>query len=316
MLPTTKLTPPHFHRHLGDVSPRSAARAMARRLIQLIAALAASSVTAFQLPRTLAPTRHRARTHAPVASAVSLLRVAHRVSDLAAVSAFYSETLGLATLEEGSCADGRARRLLGSTAAALQLELRQSDGPAGFSQDGAYRGLSARVPDVAAAADAAASFGGSVLVAPSLVLYGPSLVPEEEDQVLTNVTQALVADPAGFPLLLFQDEACAGKGELCAARLDVTAWKPSQDWWAGRGLATLRWQSNLPREASIVVTVGPPGKEAGPCGVIGEGCAVLQLRYVFSAPDVVQAGGLEAIVLSGGADIEGEPNGYPLVVEG
>lgn len=289
---------------------------METRVTQLVKVLAVASATALELPRALAPTHHRARTRAPVASAMSLLRVAHSVSDLGAVCAFYSETLGLTTMEEGSCADGRARCLLGSAATALQLELRQSDGPAGFSEDGAYRGLSARVPDVAAAAEAAASSGGSVLIAPAVVKYGPSLVPEEEDQVLTNVTQALVADPAGFPLLLFQDESCAGQGELCAARLDVTAWKPSEDWWAGRGLATLRWQSNLPRETSIVVTVGQPGGVAGPCGLIGGGSAVVQLRYVYSAPDVVQSGGLEALVLAGGADTGGEPNGYPVVVEG
>jgi catechol 2,3-dioxygenase-like lactoylglutathione lyase family enzyme len=254
---------------------------------------------------------------APVASAVTLQRVAHSVSDMSAVCAFYAETLGLATLEEGTCADGRTRCLLGGDAAALQLELRQSDGPAGFREDGGYRGLSARVPDVAAAAITAASSGGSVLVAPSNVKYGPALVPDEDDQTVTNVTQAVVADPAGFPLLLFQDEACAGKGQLCAARLDVTAWKASEAWWTGRGLATLRWQSSLPREASIVVTVGQPGTEAGPCGLVGGGgSAVLQLRYVYSAANVLQAGGLEALVFKGDADIAGEPDGYPVVVQG
>jgi hypothetical protein len=61
---------------------------------------------------------------------------------------------------------------------------------------------------------------------------------------------------------------------LCAARCDVTAWKASEDWWQRRGLETLRWQANLPNEASISVHLGDAAAlpSTGPCGpAAGEG---------------------------------------------
>lgn len=206
--------------------------------------------------------------------------------------------------------------MLGSEAeAALKLELSQREGAA-YTEAGGYRGLSARVPDVAAAVEVATANGGTVLKEPAVLKYGPSQVPDEEDETVTPIMQALVADPAGYPLLLYQDPECEGRGELSAARIDVTAWKPSEAWWCGLGFSTLRWQSNLPLEASITVTVGSEGATTGIPGPLGGSGSVLQLRYVYSSPHVTQPGGLEAIMLEGASNAESEPDGYPVVFGG
>ncbi|EOD28931.1 hypothetical protein EMIHUDRAFT_224594 [Emiliania huxleyi CCMP1516] len=246
----------------------------------------------------------------------ALERVAVSVGDAASAAAFYEATLGLVATADATTDDGRPRHLLGG-GGSLQLELREggADGAAaGYSAEGGYRGLVARVGNVAAAVAAARENGGTVLSESATVEHGPSSKPEEGVDVVTAVTQATVADPAGYPLLLFE----AGEGEggvLCAARCDVTAWKASEDWWQRRGLETLRWQANLPNEASIsrdtIASPRPPLR-------LGDE-AVLQLRYVYSAADVQQAGGLEALVVSSpGCGEEGveegkEPDGYPVV---
>lgn len=252
----------------------------------------------------------------------ALERVAVSVGDAASAAAFYEATLGLVATADATTDDGRPRHLLGG-GGSLQLELREggADGAAaGYSAEGGYRGLVARVGNVAAAVAAARENGGTVLSESATVEHGPSSKPEEGVDVVTAVTQATVADPAGYPLLLFE----AGEGEggvLCAARCDVTAWKASEDWWQRRGLETLRWQANLPNEASISVHLGDAAAlpSTGPCGPAAGDEAVLQLRYVYSAADVQQAGGLEALVVSSpGCGEEGveegkEPDGYPVV---
>lgn len=280
----------------------------------------AAPALALELHQGLRPVRSGARSVAAVASAASLFSVAHSVSDLASVSTFYEKTLGLTVLEDGTHSDGRTRRLLGGDAAALKLELREAGAagaPPDFVEAGAYRGLSARVPDVAVAASAAVANGGTVVLETSVRQYGPALVPDQPDETRTNVTRCIVADPAGYPLWLYQDPTCTGQGELCAARLDVTAWKASEAWWGGLGFSTLRWQSNLKEEASITVTVGDAdGVAVGPCGPEGGAGAVVQLRYVYMAPNVTQATGLEAFVLHGASFAGGEPDCYPLSFEG
>lgn len=82
----------------------------------------------------------------------------------------------------------------------------------------------------------------------------------------------------------------------------------------------MRWQACLPRETSIVVSVGDASAHAGgvigsPAGPVGGGGPVVQLRYRYSSAVVAQAAGLEALVLSGVPATEGEPDAYPLVFE-
>ena len=67
--------------------------------------------------------------------------------------------------------------MLGSASdhAALRLELRQAS--ASYQKSGGYRGLSVRVPDVGAVAEAAVANGGTVVSAASVVEHGASSEP-------------------------------------------------------------------------------------------------------------------------------------------
>ena len=63
--------------------------------------------------------------------------------------------------------------------------------------------------------------------------------------------------PSGCPLLLYEDTN-ATAAVLTGARLNVYEWEKSQKWWESElGWTTLRWNSNVHREASLTVTLGP-----------------------------------------------------------
>jgi hypothetical protein len=95
--------------------------------------------------------------------------------------------------------------------------------------------------------------------------------------------------------------------------------KASQDWYTSNfGWSTLRWQSNVPLDPSITVTVGPKDLLAhvGPCGPTNdESAAVLQLQYEYGCDKTVHKGGLQEIALSyeGASDnVREDPDGYRL----
>ena len=77
---------------------------------------------------------------------------------------------------------------------------------------------------------------------------------------------------------------------LSGARMDVHTWKASQDWYEGLGWSLLRWNSNVHREASLTVTLGPKPADppASPRGYLPEQCshAVVQLMYIYGGPTV------------------------------
>eukprot|EP00966_Prymnesium_polylepis_P195053 4521670-Prymnesium_polylepis.1 len=160
-----------------------------------------------------------------------------------------------------------------------------------------------RVPNVTTAVAAATAHGGSVLEDAKEVAHGPSNEPVEDDEVITPVVEAVVADPCGFPVHLYEEAACGG-ATLCGVRLDVYEWKQSSEWWAELGWTQLRWQSDVPRAASMSVLLGGPGADGtvGPVGAASEAEAapLLSLRYVYGCPAKEGPSGLEAIVLAAG----------------
>lgn len=68
------------------------------------------------------------------------------------------------------------------------------------------------------------------------------------------------------------------------------------------GWHTLRWNSNVHREASLTITVGAPAEEAvGPRGAQSPHSApVVQLEYAYGTKPIKQAasGGLESLVIA------------------
>ena len=80
------------------------------------------------------------------------------------------------------------------------------------------------------------------------------------------------------------------------------------------GWSTVRWQSNVHREASLTVTLAAaaPTEPVGPRGATEP---VLQLTYQYGCSPIVPqlSGGLKALVLDGAgkaADATADPDGY------
>ena len=269
-------------------------------------------------------TLHLPRAPPPLAcagaGATELQCVTHTVKDVKACAAFYAAVCGM-----GEAAGAEGVLLRREEPRALQLGLiADAAEDSGFQPRGGYLGLSAKCADVDTAVAAAVASGGSMLRAAEEVSHGASLVPDEDEMKKTTIRQALVADPSGYPLLLYASGGGGGGGgaQLSAARLSVFEWKASQEWYESTlGWSTLRWQSNIPLEPSVTVSVGPADlkEAAGPCGPTGDSPgALLQLTYHYGADETSQAGGLRAIRLSrgGGAAAASserdDPDGYRL----
>ena len=314
---------------------------MSRGALTLLSALSAVSGAYVQgpcAPAAASSSSCRRRAQAPpLLKAAHALRVAHCVDDVDATAAFYKGCLGLEVSQE--LADG-AGVVLATCAAAgdeLRLELRKVAGakfveaPGYQHREGAgYQGLMARVPSVADAVAAATSSGGTVLRAAETIVHGPALAPVDEVDTTENpLVEALVADPSGYPLLLHE---CTGATPaLSGCRVGVYEWKASQEWYESQlGWQTVRWNSNVHREASLTITMGPRaaspmatprGYDAGQ----GESAAVVQLMYIYGCPPKTQpeVGGLAELVLAraeGEAEAEGEsqslsdPDAYKITI--
>ena len=86
------------------------------------------------------------------------------------------------------------------------------------------------------------------------------------------------------------------------------------------GWKLLRYNSNVHREASLTITVGP--ERESPVGPRGDAHgAVVQLTYVYGSKKVSSAGGLDSIVLAAGtrplvSDVEAltDPDGYAVQI--
>ena len=305
------------------------------------ATLLLSTVQALLITSTPSPSPtalRRAGAHARMAAAGGrMLRVCHRVEDVASVQDFYMKGLGMSSATW--LPDGRVQ--LGG-GAGLHLELQEVEG-GGYEPKGGYLGLSVAVPDVQAAVDAATAAGGSVLRAVETVEHGPTR--EEEDEVLNELVEAVVADPAGYPILLHEapstsaegaatgeeagagadaDEADEAAGPVISGvRASCHEWLQSQEWYeATLGWSLLRWNSNVHREASLTLTLGPAGAAVGaPVGPRGGAPTdgVIQLTYHYGCNPIASSGGLEAIVLAaaggGGAAEMVDPDGYVLKLE-
>lgn len=245
-----------------------------------------------------------------VAKAGSLVRVTHLVEEVAPVAEFYERALGLTTATQP---DGC---VLVGPAGGLRLELVAQPGAA--YEAGSYGGLLVRVASVEGAVAAATACGGTVLAPPTTLEHGASLVPDEPDELVTPVLEATVADPGGYPVLLYQpsaeaggdgggDGAGAGAGTAAfigGARLDVHDWKRSQEWWHSLGWATRRWQSNVPRESSLTLTVAAAAEaDAAPVSPRGPASCddepVVQLTYRYGSGPVRPEGcGLHGLALA------------------
>ena len=244
-----------------------------------------------------------------------LLRVTHVVDAAAPVAAFYEGCLGLSATQNtgGSTLVGASRD------GDLGLELVTQPGGK-FTAGRGYSGLMARVPSVAAAAAAAAEYGGQVLIEPTTVTHGPSRVPEEDDELDHDIVEAVVSDPCGYPLLLYEVD--GADAALCGARLDAYEWKRAEEWWNGIGWKTLRWQSNVPNEASITLTLSNAPGDAGPRGPPPPAGGVVQVTYQYAAApiDVGDGSGLHALVLAAanvdeaGAKLK-DADGNPVALE-
>lgn len=263
----------------------------------------------------------------PRMMAGKLLRVSHSITDAPSIESFYVSGLGLSSVSsDGSrCVAGKS---------GLVLELNEvADG--GYKPDGGYRGLNLAVPDVAAAVAAAVAAGGTVLRETATVEHGPG--PEEPDETENKVVEALVSDPAGYPILIHaaadvsdgdsesESDSEGDAGDLAGpmisgVRCETHDWKASQEWYEENlSWTTLRWQSNVNREASLTVTLGPRGAATpvGPRGAVSE--TVIQMTYVYgSEPVKAISGSLGAVVLAAGdqdASVWTDPDGYALRLE-
>jgi len=248
------------------------------------------------------------------------LSVVHKVPSLSSAVQFYQSSFGLDVSASGTADGGRPYSLLchPGVEGSLCLKLVEMPG-AGYDAASGYGGLSVRVTDLEAVAATVAANGGRIVKEPSSVDYGASLFPDEDEETVTSVQQALVTDPDGYPVLLYQ-----GSGEdpalLCAVRLNVHEWKRSEEWYQQvLGWSKLRWQAALPREASITVTVGPEGLPVGPCGPIdGAARPAVLLRYAYGSAPIQGADALEALVVraaSAETDRVQDPDGYQIVFE-
>ena len=290
--------------------------------ISLCIAGAFGSYVAGPLASTPRACRRRAPA-APLMAAADLLKVSHAVDDVDATAAFYTACLGL----ESSEVAGGAMLSAPGDASGLSLELQQEAGASWSETKGwqgaegaGYQGLMARVPSVADACATAVANGGKVLREIETVNHGASMMPEENEELDNPVVEALVADPSGFPLLLHE---CDGAEAAClsGARLSVYEWKKSQEWYEKLGLQTVRWNSNVHREASLTITLGAAAADppVGPRGHLPPSSApVLQLMYIYGAPPVEVADcGLRGITIGGGEAAKelSDPDAYKVVLQ-
>jgi catechol 2,3-dioxygenase-like lactoylglutathione lyase family enzyme len=246
-----------------------------------------------------------------------LLRISHMADDVPATAAFYQHCLGLA------CTDASDGSQVVGAAGGSGLHLKLLPTPGGtFTPNAGYQGLSARVPSVPAAVTAAVEAGGTLLREPATVVHGASQVPDENEEMKNEVVEALVADPSGYPLLLHECSE-AEAPQLSGVRLEVHEWLASQEWWEDLGWHTLRWNSNVHREASLTITMGPcaADRPIGPRGHLSPSTEpVLQLTYKYGSAAVSQAEkGLHTLVLKADSDGESEteladPNNYNIVL--
>ena len=101
---------------------------------------------------------------------------------------------------------------------------------------------------------------------------------------------------------------------LTGVRLDVYEWKSSQTWYEETlGWKTLRWQSNVPSDASVTVTLGAERDAAvGPCGPVAAGePPVVHARYRYGCKPTKLAG-VKAMVLGGEGGELADPDGVPI----
>jgi len=257
-----------------------------------------------------------------IAMATNLLRVSHVVDDVGATAGFYVKCLGL----ESSMAEGSAMLAApGNPSGNLRLELRQEAGArfcasAGYQglEGAGYQGLMARVPSISDACEAAMSNGGAVLRAAEMINHGASLMPEENEEEDNPVLEALVADPSGYPLLLHE---CDGVEAACLSgvRIAVHEWKKSQEWYEKLGLHTVRWNSNVHREASLTITLGggTANLPVGPRGYLPPSNApVLQLMYIYGASPVKDSSAVQIVLATDEAkDVVADPDAYQIVCE-
>ena len=316
-----------------------------RSLLCLLAAAAAACYSTSQCigPANRALMRRARCTPAACTAAAkgALLRAVQRVVDPESAARFYEQALGLSVLESGAGTDGRARTLIGTgagpTACCIEL-VAAAEGGLGYEPGGGYGGVSLRVASLDETIAAVEAAGGRVVQPPADAEYGAARVPDEDAETTTTVVnEAAIEDPSGYPLRLFEGE---GPTAITAVRVSVHWWKRAEEWCvpprpaalcaapAGRwrpprryaselGWKTLRWQSNLPRDASIVVSVGPADVadgSVGPCGTTAadEPRAALQLQYKYASRAVKHPGGLEALVVAGGGEPMRDADEYAL----
>ena len=88
---------------------------------------------------------------------------------------------------------------------------------------------------------------------------------------------------------------------LCWRLLSRPSVLPLACRWEGLGWRTLRWQSNVVREASLTVTMGAADSPT-PVGPRGGDEAVVQLTYNYGSAPIVhqESGGFEGLVVGAG----------------
>ena len=94
--------------------------------------------------------------------------------------------------------------------------------------------------------------------------------------------------------------------------------------WEGLGWSTLRWNSNVHREASLTVTMGaePADPPVGPRGyTVPSTTPVVQITYVYGCSPVDGAkSGLNALILAAGDEEDNkelaDPDAYRIVLQG
>ena len=160
-------------------------------------------------------------TAAAATAAGELQRVVLGVSDLAHARGFYMG-LGLSSHESE-----QAHCVIGAAAGGLCVELNEQGGGM-YQPESGYRGLSVRVPSVAAAVEAGIAAGGTLLKEVAVVAHGPSAQPEEADDVQNDIVEATLADPNGYPVLLHESK--SNEVAITGARCNVYEWMASQQW--------------------------------------------------------------------------------------
>lgn len=265
----------------------------------------------------------------PTVRAGSLLRIEHQVGleDTEACEKFYA-SLGI------KAADG----MVGEADAGLRVKFVPIEGgghqnakdladrlPDARRHEHGYDGLVVRVPSVADALAAGEKNGGIVVRGADKMMYIGALIPEQRGEVQTNITEAMISDPAGYPVHLY--EVAEQTPLLAGAQLLVVNWPGHKKFWEALGWTTVRDQSLVPfvaaRTWNMAAQPGAPDpKDMGPRGAWkGPTEPVVQLRYDFGCTRLkMNPKGLAAIVLKA-ADgvspqkIDNPPEGFPIVLE-